>query len=464
MLFNRFMLTTLGSAAIGLCSLSSSAEAILASVKTFGMAATGVAYPIDALAAAFNPAGHVEICDRLDLGITWSRDTGHARVHGNVLDTSCLQTTQGCIPWPVLLGGNVNGRFNGFKTRNFFAPDFGINKRFGCDNEWAIGLVVYNRNFSKTTYNKPFVLFGTSDPGLEYLHETISPVIAYRLNECHNFGLSVNFMVERLKANGLEKLDHLPIPFAIVGGQPVPGRPLGTVKPGHLTNKGYDWATGVSFTLGWQWHILPNLTFGLTYQPETNMSRFKKYEGFLAGKGKLNVPAMYSTGIAWTVWDCVTLAFDYQRYEWKDVKPLHNPLLHKGQVQQLGSSHGPGFGFRSQNFFRFGVNWQINESFAVRAGFRTANTPIRKSQTVVNQFTLDTVENFLTLGATYTMNCEHEFSTFFAYGFENTVKGKNSIPAGIPVQIPGQVFGFGGGESDLSASKYAVGLSWGWHY
>lgn len=443
--FNRFILIGLG-ALIGFLGTSSKAEAIAASVKTFGMAATGVAYPIDALAGAFNPAGNAEICDRLDLGVHWVRDQGHSTVRGNILDTT--------PPFSILLGGKVNGHFPGFKTKNFYAPDFGINKRLGCNDEWAIGLIVYNRNFNKTTFNKPFVLFGTSNPGLEYVHETISPIVAYKINECHNVGLSINYMVERIKVNGLEKLDR----------SPTAGNPLGSVRPGHVTNKGYNYSTGWSFTLGWQWHITDCITFGLTYQPKTSMSRMNKYKGFLAHKGRLDVPAMYSAGIAWRALECVTIAFDVQRYQWEEINSLHNPLLHKGRVELLGSRHGPGFGFRNQTFFRLGVDWQVTECLALRAGFRHANTPIRRSQTVVNQLTLDTVEDFVTAGATYAINPCHEFSTYVAYGFKHRVKGKNSIPPGLPAVIPGVQFGFGGGEADLTAQKFALGLAWGWNY
>lgn len=434
---------------LGVTALTSQAEGLAASVKTFGMAATGVANPMDALAGAFNPAGHVEIGDRLDLGITWSRDWGHSKIKGNILDSIPLVSAS--------LGAPVNGTYKGYKTKNNYAPDFGINKRLGACDEWAVGLIVYNRNFSKTTYNKPFVLFGTSNAGMEYVHQTISPVLAYKWNECHNFGLTVNYMVQRLKVNGIEKLDKPPTLL----------NPLGTTHVGHVTNKGYQYSTGWSFTLGWQWHITPCVTFGLTYQPETSMTKLKKYKGFPA-LGKLNVPAMYSAGIAWKLQNCITVAFDYQRYEWQNIRGFHNPLEYKGVVQLLGSKNGPGFGFKSQNFYRFGVNWDINETWSIRAGYRYGNTPIRCSQTVVNQFTLDTVESFLTLGTTYRLNCCHEFSGFFAYGFPKKIKGKDSIPPGIPntfvASLLNQPFGFGGGESDLTAGKFALGVSWGWNY
>lgn len=438
---HRMLATTLG-AAIGLLALSSPAEALIASVKTFGMAATGVAYPQDAQAAVFNPAGAVEICDRFDSGFEWVRENGYSRIRGNIIDN--------IPPLSNALGGKINGKFEGFKTKDFYNADFGVNMRLGSCDEFAVGLVVYNRNFVKTTFNKPFVLFGTSNPGLEYLNQTISPVFAYKINECHNVGLTINCQVQRLKVNGLEKFNT----------------PTRTAFPGHLTNRGYDWSVGWGVTLGWQWHITDCFTFGATFQPKTDMPKFKKYKGF-AVKGRIEVPQMWSVGLAWRYSCNGTIAFDIQQYNWDDVRALHNNLLFEGERELLGTQHGPGFGFKTQTFYRLGIDYDLSCEWTVRAGFRYGKAPFGPSQTAVNQLTLDCVEYYATLGASYRPSDKVELSTLVAWGFENTIKGKNSIPAGIPVNIPGFPFnpqGFGGGEADLTESKFILGFSLGYYY
>ncbi len=421
----RFLLTTLGGLT-ALVSQPSEAEALAASVKAFGMAGTGVAYAQDSLAVAYNPAGMAWIGDRLDLGVHWAHDSGRTKIAGNINPT-------------------LNGTYNGYKTKNFYSPEFGINKTFGCDCEWSVGLAVYNRQQSKTTYSKPFGLIGTSNLGLEYVHETISPVVTYRLNNSHSFGITLNCMVQRLKANGIEKFDNA----------------LFSSRPGHVTNRGYAWSTGWGTTLGWQWKVTDCFTVGLTYQPKTNMPKFKKYDGFLAQHGKFDIPQVFSGGVAWRFLECATATFDVQYYDWKQIKALHNPLA-GGPADlindKLGSSNGTGFGWKSQIFYRFGVDYAVTDSLILRAGFRTTNRIIPKNQTVVNQLTLDTVRNFATVGATYMLNDCHEFSTYFAWGFKEQIKGKNSIPDGLPPA------GFGGGESNIEQQKYALGLAWGWNY
>lgn len=418
----RFMWTALG-AFSALMVHSSNAEALAASVKAFGMAGTGVAYAQDALAVAYNPAGMAWIGDRVDLGIHWAHDSGSTNIKGNLI--------------PVL-----NGHYNGYKTKNFYSPEFGVNKTFGCECEWSVGLAVYNRQQSKTTYDKPFILVGNTNLGLEYVHETISLPVTYRLNDSHSFGIAVNYMVQRIKFNGIQNFDNA----------------LRSVAPGHVTNKGYAWSQGVGVFLGWQWKVTDSITFGLTYQPETKMGKFHKYKGILAHKGSFNIPQVFSGGLSWRFIECATVCFDVQYYDWKQIKALHNPLLHKGHLEQLGSKNGPGFGWKSQTFYRVGIDYAVMDDLILRVGYRHGNTPVRANQTVLNQLTLDTVEDFVTCGATYMLNDCHELSAYFAWGFEKEIKGKNSIPPGPP---PG---GFGGGESNIKQQKYALGLAWGWNY
>lgn len=406
-----------------LCLQSSTAEAIFASVKSTGMAATCISYPIDTLVGAYNPAGMIDVGDRLDLEIGWVHSKGHAKVSGSQSPFAAL----------------VNGSYNGMRTKDIYPANFGFNKVFCmCDWQFSAGLVVYNRNFQKTTYTKPFVLLGTSNLGLEYLNETISPCFAVKFLERHSLGLSVNYQVERIKVNGIERFDN----------------PLLSVAPGHVTNRGYNYATGWGVTLGYRGEIYDGLFIGLTYQPETGMTRLSKYKGFLADHGRLNIPRKLGAGISYRVMPCVVVAFDVEHIQWSKIRALHNPLLHDGHIEKAGSTNGPGFGFRNQWYYRVGADWQINNCWSVRAGFRHANTPVRRTQTAVNLLSLDTVENFVTVGGTYCINCHHEISAVYAYGFENKVKGKDSIPA-----VP-----FGGGEVDLKEQKFALGLAWGWKF
>lgn len=431
MKFSLKMLTTLGLLA-SLCLTTQDAEAVLASVKSTAMAATAVAHPIDALAGAYNPAGITDVGDRFDVGAYWVRDEGKATVTGNLEE-------------------DLNTSYDPFRTKDFYAGDFGITKsfctEFCCqDIEWSLGFVAYDRNFQKTTYKEPLPLLGTSNPGLEYAHVTLAPILAVKINECHSLGIAFNVQVERFKANGLQNFDNA----------------LLSSDPGNVTNRGYDYSVGFTPTLGWMWHINDCLTVGLTYQPKTKMPKLKKYSGFIAQHGRLDIPQKIGAGIAWEFIPCATIAFDIEHIDWEQIKALKNNLLASdGSYNQLGSSDGPGFGFRNQMYYRVGLEYQLNECLTLRAGYRWVRTPFGRSQTAVNLLTDDCVESFFTCGATWNFDECNEISGLFAYGFDRTVNGSDSIPLAIPTTpaIP-----LGGGNVNLKERKFAVGISWGHSY
>lgn len=403
-------------------------EALIASVKATGMGAVGVAKPQDALAAAYNPAGITDIGDRIDAGIVWGHDQGDGIASGNRSPAAPL----------------VNGKFNAFTTHDFYAPDFGINKQL-CLYGWdvAVGLCVYNRNASKTTYGQSFPLFGTSNLGMEYIHQTISVPVAVKFCD-HSFGVSLNYMVQRIKVNGLQRFDN----------------PAFTRHPGFLTNKGYAYSNGVGFTLGWKWDILPSLSVGATFQPRTSMNRFGKYKGFLAQDGLLNIPPLASVGISYRYIPQSSINFDVQYVGWRNCRSIHNRIqpafnnILLGQADyRLGGSKGLGFGWRSQWIYRVGIDYDLSCEWTVRAGARFAKSTIPASQTAVNLLTNDPCGNFIMGGFSYRPNETFEFSAYYANGFDRVTKGFNTIPAQL-----------GGGNTSLKQAKTAVGLSLGYNY
>lgn len=391
----------------------SSLEALIASQKTLGMAGTGIAFPQDTQTVAYNPAGMVDVGNRIDTGIVWDHLNQRAKVKGNRNPT-------------------LNKSYNAAHTGNFYAPGFGINKMI-ADNV-SIGFAAYNRNFLKTTYTKAFPLLGTSKLGAEYVHETLAPSIAFKINEKFNFGISLNYMVQRIRIKGLQNFDNARF----------------SVAPGHVTNRKYDYSTGFGFTFGFRAQVTNCLSVGATYQPETSMRRFHKFKGFLADHGKFNIPQAWGVGIAYQPLPCIVVAFDIYATKWKQIRAIHNPLLPNLVTNKIGSKNGAGFGWRNQTYYRIGMEYAFNDKLSLRLGFRHVNTPIRRSQTAINLLSCETNQDVLTLGATYQISECKQLTFFYAHCFQNTVKGKNSIPAS-----------FGGGNVDLTQDKDALGFSWG---
>ncbi|MBA3602131.1 MAG: outer membrane protein transport protein [Parachlamydiaceae bacterium] len=407
-----------------LCITPNLTDAFSLSSKASGMGSTGIAYPQDAFAGAYNPAAIVDAENRADVGFAWTRE----------------RATSEITPGFPEEGTKESLYLSSFDSSpNLYNAEFGINKVFntticgGCW-DWAVGVVGYNQDYIKTSYDKSIPIFGKKKPGLEFIHEIISPVASIRINRCHSLGISLDVHLQRFKVNGLKTLASTKF----------------SNSPTNVTNRGYDYSSGVGVSIGWKWDIMEALTLGATYHSKTSMRKFHKYKGLLAQEGRLDSPERYGLGLAYQYLPNSTITFDFEWINWHGVRSLHNPL-DLANSDKLGSKRGSGFGFRNQIFFGVGVDYAINEFWIVRIGYRHTNTALRNTQTTLNILTCETIDNYLTLGATYTWKC-NEFTLYFAHGFENDINGKTQIPKKI------------GGERivRLRESNNTLGLSWGY--
>lgn len=398
-----------------LCCPPAKAEAIWASVKSSGMGGAAIAYPLDSLCIAYNPAGLLLVGERIDGGFYYINNTGRIDIDNS-------------------LTSDANDDFNGMSGRNIYLGDAGISGTFCWEYfQFALGVAAYDRFFQRTHFDRVETLFGTTKQGFEYIDYTVSPAIAFSICECHSLGVSVNWEIARLKIEGLENFDD----------------PFVTIHRDHVTNKGRCYSHGVSATVGWRTQLFDSFAFGAVYTSRAHMSKFKKYDGFLV-KGRIDIPERIGVGFAWYACPPLVIAFDAEWIRWSGIHSRTNRLLHNNTLFFLGTQHGPGFGFKDQWCYRVGVDYCLSDCWTVRAGYRYTPTVVRSSQAFFNSLTLDLVQNWLTVGATYRYNCCNEFSAFFAYGFRHKIRGENSIPL-----IP-----FGGGSVKLCEEKWAVGIEW----
>lgn len=396
-----------------------SAHATFASVQSTGIAGASVAYPIDSLAAAYNPGGISDVGNRADVEIAWIQNWGSAGIAGN--------TT-----------ADANGNYDGMHEKAFFPIGLGFNFVWCLSEDWkiAVGAVGYTNRYQKTTYKKVMPVFGTSKMSLEYLNETVSPVLAVQWCDSHSIGISIDFQAQRLKIRGLENLQNY------------------SIYPDDVTNHDYNYSTAWSYTVGYCGHLTDELMIGITYRPKTPMPRLKKYKGFFAEQGRFDIPTKLSFGFSYRIIPCLVFAFDAEKLYWSQIKALNNSFTNsQDTLNRFGASNGPGFGWRDQWIYRFGIEWEFNELCTVRAGYIHSPSPIRESQTFINMLTLDTVEDYITVGGTwYVDNCI-ELSLCGVYGFENDIHGKGVIPEAL-----------GGGNVSLKEQKFAVGIAFGYKF
>lgn len=406
----------LAALAVGLsmCVPATPAQAFIASIKGAGMGQTGVANPLDAEAAAYNPAGMVWVGDRVDVGLTTIHTNQKINIHGN--------------------GGGADGHYNASAKHWYFNPHLAANKMFCCDT-MSLGFTLYNKEGTNASYKRVIPIVGQTKTHLDFVQECLAITWAWKFLPCHSLGVSLNIIGSDLRVKGIQNFESI------------------SISPNHVSNKGHDTEWGVGVTIGYLGHITDCFRVGVAYTPEISLSKYEKYRGFLNHHGKFNSPEVFKAGLAYDLPCCVTVAFDATYEGTHQLAALGRDFaIPESEETLLGQADGPGFGWNNRWFFRTGVEWRASECLSLRAGYRYAAVPFGHHSTAPNLLTMEVAKHYATCGATYYWGC-YEFSAYYAHGFYNNFKGSDSIP----IQL-------GGGEVDLKQSKDAFGLGIGYNF
>lgn len=388
-------------------------EVVAFSGKALGMGNTGVAYPQDSLSSAYNPANGACVGNRIDVLAGVAYTPSSATISNN--------------PVP-----GANNTIYGRRTWNPVGA-FGVNKMI--TENLSVGVIIYKRVFKKTAYSNSNPLAGQTKLCHHYERYAGSLTCAYSLCNCLQLGISLDLNVGTHKVGGLQNFDN----------------PFLTVAPGKVTNRGYDWNTGVGVTLGALWEIYPELKVGLAYRPKTKMSRFHKYKGFIPEKGQVDNLQELLAGISWRALPCLTLAADAQYIWLNQLRATHNPLVVTDPtLDKLGSKHGSAFGLKSAFVLHVGADYALSDCLIVRAGYFYAKETSRKSQAFFDILWNFPMVHYLTLGATYNWDCI-DIDFFYFHGFEKRIKGRNNIPP--------YLFG---GDASYKRSLDVLGFNLGW--
>ena len=410
--------------------------------KANGRAGVGIGMADSAISAADNPAAMVNVGNRVDFGIQVFDPNREAEVTGNA----------GAFFAP----GETSGKAN--SDGPFYIPEAGFN--YMLSDDMSLGLTVVGTGGMNTNYES-FTLFnGSPAMGGSYPHDVgmnleqvrILPTLAFKLNENHSVGVSLQVAYQQVKTWGLDNFDNAGF----------------SSNPGSVTGKGRDDAWGYGISVGWQGKITDRLTIGAVYNSEIDMDELDDYSGLLADDGDLDVAENYGIGIAFQATDKLMIGFDVQQINYSDVKSIGNTINSSNCAgnpmtggcpsmmtpgSQLGDKNGSGFGWDDMTVYKLGIEYQWNNELTLRAGYSQADGPIDKDQTFFNILAPAVVEEHATIGMTYVLPNESEISMFYMHAFEEEVKGNNSIPGG-----------FGGGEANIKMYQDAFGIAYGWNF
>jgi long-chain fatty acid transport protein len=228
-----------------------------------------------------------------------------------------------------------------------------------------------------------------------------------------------------------------------------------------VTNRGHEYAYGFGARVGWFGKLSESVNVGAAYSTKVYMSEFDKYRGLFAEQGDFDMPENYNVGIAVKVSPKVTVAADYQRINYNDVKSVGNtqvnliPCFFGGNAAFcLGGNQGAGFGWKDVNVFKIGFEYQYDQRWTWRAGYDHTDNPIRGSDIDFNILAPGVVQDHVTLGFTYKTKSGGELTMAYMHAFSNSVTAPSLL----------NTFAGGADAGSVSIKMYqnAVGIAYGW--
>ncbi len=386
-------------------------------MKSKGMGGVSIAHQGDAVATGGNPAGSAWLEDRVDIGVDLFRPIREAEISGS-------------------MDPRLNATYDGSGSKLFPIPEFGY--RRGLNDQMAFALSLFGNGGMNSDYKDGFPLFnGTGDrTGINLSQLFIVPSMSYKLNSDHAIGVGLNLVAQGFKARGLTNFDN----------------PFFSESPGNVTDNDTEWSYGAGLRIGWMGKVSETVTLGATYQSRTYMSEFDDYAGLFAEQGDFDIPANFGVGIAVQATPELLIAADIVRIQYSDVDSIANSANNLFLLgNPLGSDNGPGFGWEDMTVYKIGFEYKMNPTLTLRAGYNHGEAPIPSSETLFNVLAPATVEDHITLGATWQLNNDMEVTAAYMHALEKTIEGQDSIP-----------MAFGGGEADIRMYQDSLGIAVSW--
>ena len=331
----------------------------------------------------------------------------------------------------VTANGGMNTRYGDANTGNgniyvdAFAPVIGDSSTGAfqpgpsgfagfLENVAGVPAAVLDPNLA-TLYTNPN---NTPALGVNLAQVLISPTLSYKITPNHSVGFGPVIGYQTFRAYGLGLFQGF------------------SSDAGKVTNNGNDSAWGMGAQIGYQGNF-GMLSVGLMGRSKIYMDEFDDYAGLFAEQGDFDIPAMFGGGIAVHFSPRLTVAADISRIMYSDVNAIANkgPTANEffgafvgsltGDPTQisnaLGTNDGWGFGWDDVWVYKIGVDFAYSPTWTFRAGFNYAEVPFDDGEALFNVLAPAVVEKHATVGFTYTVNQDTDFSMTYMHAFRNDV-------------------------------------------
>lgn len=333
-------------------------------IKNAAMGGASIALPLDAVAAANNPAGMAFVPSSTTFGLQVFR--GHSSAD-YVLPGNHLENRQ----TELVPEGGVNWHINSAVAAGVSISGAGAGSDYGQP-----ALPVPGAGMAKTTLRVAEII----------------PAVAWKPTPDLALGLGLTLALQQFEADG------------VIVPAPVPGGLL------PISGHGRQTASGVGLRAGVLWKPAAGWAVGANLKSRVRMGRLGGYDRDLLAysDGRLDVPAQYGVGVAWQPTERLTVAADWLRILWGEIKAMEDPN---------------GFAWRNQPILRFGAAWKLDERWTLRAGYSRNRSQIAASRAVQNLLVPSVHEQAYTAGLSWRLDPRSEMNLGIELNPRTTLRG-----------------------------------------
>jgi long-chain fatty acid transport protein len=372
------------------------------------MGGASTAIPLDAIGALYwNPAAMSQL--------------GHNEVSigGNVLFPDIKLSSS----LPTLGGGLASGT-----TRS----DSGVPLAS------SLGVVYQSENNDRLTYG--LGLFSLGGGGVNFPSSPGNPILSPTgpLGKVILGNVDSNLMLIQLTPSISYRVsDQLAVGFG-----PIIDLTLATFDPGYFGRPEFTpsgnitfpsavssqpyWGGG--FRVGATYTPFDTLTIGFGYTSPQWLQTWRFNSSDPLGNPKtLNLnatlPEIFSLGFGWRPSDSLLLALDLRYFDYADTQLFGTPV------------RSGGLGWDSVFSAAVGVNYQVTDQLAVRAGYQYNTNPLANTSVLTNIQAPAILQNTISVGGTYALTSSISASIGYAYSFENSISSGSSLIPGSNIKL-----------------------------
>ena len=171
---------------------------------------------------------------------------------------------------------------------------------------------------------------------------------------------------------------------------------------------------GFSLSLYQRWE---QVSLGANYTSRQWLQSWDKYDDLFAGPP--DQPPVLQVGVAWRPLPWLEPMLDYKWIDWDSVALFGNAVADQG------------LGWRDQHILKLACNAKVRENLMLRAGVSYGRSPISESVAFANGLSVLTTEWHATLGLGWQMNKEWDVQIAYLHGFKNEVTDNGDDAGGF---------------------------------